>query len=463
LERIARILQGTETNYETDLFWPIICALEKLAGCCYRDPEKKVPFRIVSDHIRAIVFLLDEQLRPANEGRGYVLRNIIRRAAVAGIELNLAEPFLYRLVPVVANQLEEVYPTLKERQKDIEVALRDEEEKFHLSSEAASRKFREFLKREEISGGRLSGEVAFKLYGTLGIRREMLSRLAENEGLTIDWPGFEYCLEEEKKRSRASSSFQENREVVVAPEKVSETKFLGYETLTCSSRLLAVYKERGSELLDLVLEATPFYPEKGGQVGDQGFVSGRGVVFQVVDTQIDEKGVIYHRGQLKEGTVADLSPGMELTARVDENRRKAIAANHTATHLLHFVLRSQYGKETRQAGSYVGPDRLRFDFFCNTDIPSEKLREIEQLVQEKIFEDTRLTVKEVPLAEAIREGCLAVWGGGADCSDWRVSCRGLWRYPRGNNWADWSFQNYQLRQCWQKSKENRSHYQVGRH
>ncbi|HPP12433.1 MAG TPA: alanine--tRNA ligase, partial [bacterium] len=409
LERICRILQKTETNYETDLFLPIITCLEKMSGQSYQEEKKRVAFRIVSDHLRAAVFLLDENLVPGNEGRSYVLRNIIRRACLAGIELNLTEPFLHRLAQTLIEQMSPVYSSLQQHRNLILELLREEEERFYLTSEASARRFREFINREGLQGKTIPGEMAFKLYGTLGIRRDLLMRLAREEGLSVDWAGFEKCLEEEKERSRVSSVFQENREVIFSAPDISSTKFVGYEVLSARARLRAVFKNQRTELLEVVLDATPFYPEKGGQLGDRGTITADGLLFRVEDTQGDEKGVIYHAGRLEKGRLEDLIPGLEVTAVVDRKRRRAIAANHTATHLLHFALRTLIGRGTRQAGSYVGPERLRFDFTCNRDVTREKLTEIETLVQEKIFEDAAVETKEVPLEEAIKDGAVALF------------------------------------------------------
>ncbi|HOJ40502.1 MAG TPA: alanine--tRNA ligase, partial [bacterium] len=296
LERICRILQKTETNYETDLFLPIITCLEKMSGQSYQEEKKRVAFRIVSDHLRAAVFLLDENLVPGNEGRSYVLRNIIRRACLAGIELNLTEPFLHRLAQTLIEQMSPVYSSLQQHRNLILELLREEEERFYLTSEASARRFREFINREGLQGKTIPGEMAFKLYGTLGIRRDLLMRLAREEGLSVDWAGFEKCLEEEKERSRVSSVFQENREVIFSAPDISSTKFVGYEVLSARARLRAVFKNQRTELLEVVLDATPFYPEKGGQLGDRGTITADGLLFRVEDTQGDEKGVIYHAG-----------------------------------------------------------------------------------------------------------------------------------------------------------------------
>jgi len=409
LERICRIRQKTSSNYETDLFRPLISVLEKISGQSYQHPEKTVPFRIISDHIRAAVFLVDEGLVPGNEGREYVLRNLIRRAAVSGMELGLNEPFLSLLVPAIVETMGSVYPSIKQHQELICRVLREEEERFQSTSEFSSRRFREYIKQEVLSDRIIPGWLAFKLYGTLGIRRDLLAKLAQEEGLKVDWEGLEKLLSEEKERSRRTSAFGENLEVIFSPAKVSETVFLGYETLTFKSHLIGLFRKKKDNLLQAVTEATAFYPEKGGQLGDQGFLIGAGFRFRVIDTQIDEKGVIYHLGDLKEGKLEVLSPGVELTGEVDKERRLATSANHTATHLLHFALRHLFGPETRQAGSYVGADRLRFDFICSKDLTKEELKQLEQVIQEKIFADTPVKTKELALEEAISQGAVALF------------------------------------------------------
>ena len=410
LERIARILQNTETNYETDLFYPIIKKIEELSGQKYSPySENSGFFRIIADHIRAIVFLLDENIVPSNEGRGYVVRRIIRRASLAGKNLGFREPFLYKISESVIKTMKDVYPSVLENKNYIEKILYDEEEKFTYIIDSANKIFEETLK--DISKKMIPGDVAFKLYDTYGIPPDVIEDLAMGENIKVDWNGFRKIMEERKAISREKSAFSGNIEKIFESEGIKETEFVGYDNLECESEIAGLYKEKNKNLIRIVTKQTPFYPEKGGQIGDRGIIENEEIKVRVYDTQIDEKGLIHHIGKLEKGNLESIKENMKVKLSVEPEFRKKVSINHTATHLLHYALREILGKEVRQYGSYVGDDKLRFDFICFSSLDDEKIKKIERLVQNKIFENSNVKVEEMSLEEAIKKGAIALFVG----------------------------------------------------
>lgn len=409
LERITRILQNTPSNYETDLFLPIIKEIEEISGCSYeKEPDKKPLFRITADHVRAAVFLIDDNILPSNEGRGYVLRRILRRAGMTGSNLGVKEPFLCRLSETAVNIMHDVYPTLKEHRELIKRVILEEEEKYRSLLDSAGRNFNDFV--AGVKNNIVPGDAAFKLYDTYGIPRDLLEDLALDGGLTIEWKEFDKLMEEQKKLSRFSTAMGFKKEVVFERIPLSETIFTGYKTIEDECIVKALYSGGKDEKLYLVLDKTPFYPEKGGQVGDRGIIENGEIRFSVSDTQIDEKGLIYHIGKLTQGKPAQLE-GREVrvNASVDAEYRKQVSINHTTTHLLHYALREVFGKEIRQAGSYVSADRLRFDFVCFSQLNPDDAGKAEDIVQEKIFEDSSVIVEEMSLDEAVERGAIALF------------------------------------------------------
>ncbi len=409
LERITRILQKTASNNETDLFLPIIKEIEIISGHGYEKSNDKRPlFRITADHIRASVFLIDDNILPSNEGRGYVLRRILRRAGMTGSNLGVKEPFLSELSETVVKIMQDVYPSLNEHKELIKRVILEEEEKYSVLLSSAGRNFNDFT--AGIKGNIVPGDVAFKLYDTYGIPRDLLEDLALDSGLTIDWKEFDRLMEEQKKLSRFSTSMGFRKKTVFENPHLSETVFTGYKTAKDEVIVKALYSGGKEEKLYLVLDKTPFYPEKGGQAGDRGVIENGEIKFSVNDTQIDEKGLIYHIGTLTEGKPAQLE-GREVrvTASVDKEYRKQVSINHTSTHLLHYALREVFGKEIRQAGSSVSSERLRFDFVCFSQLNPGDVRKAERIVQEKIFEDSPVIVEEMSLDEAVERGAIALF------------------------------------------------------
>jgi len=410
LERIARIMQNTPSNYETDLFSPILKKIENISGRSYEEEKIKPSFRITADHIRAAVFLIDENILPSNEGRGYVLRRIIRRADITGADLDIKEPFLYHLSEIVVNIMGDVYPSLKQNAEIIKRVICEEEEKYYHLINSASKNF--YIAIENLQGSKIPGDIAFKLYDTYGIPKDLLEDMSSQRGLAVDWDVFEKALEEQREKARVSSDIGARKELVAGIPPQTETMFTGYETIEDIARGIAVYKDEKKDILYLVLDKTPFYPERGGQVGDRGFITqvrpDYTAKFRVVDTQIDEKGIIYHAGLIEEGIEEDFI-GSDIKMAVGAGFRKRVSINHTATHLLHYALREVLGKEVRQAGSSVGDTKLRFDFVCFKQVSDEDIQKVEWLIQEKILEDSQVKVAEMTLDEAMENGAIALF------------------------------------------------------
>ncbi|MCM8772508.1 MAG: alanine--tRNA ligase [Candidatus Omnitrophica bacterium] len=405
LERIARIMQKVETNYDTDLFIPIIKKIEEITGFSYR--ENKRNFRIISDHIRGIVFAIADGVFPSNEGRGYVLRRIIRRGCLSGLDLNVKEPFLFRLSEIVINMMSEFYPELYENRNIIEKVIQEEEERFYYLISSSRKIFLEITRKEKEE--KLKGEIVFKLYDTYGIPKDLIEELAFQNNKKIDWAEFEKFMEKQKEISKIKSKIGIKKKEILISDRIIETEFTGYEKLSEISKLSGVFEGEGNTYL-LVFEKTPFYPEKGGQIGDKGIIyNEEGFKFEVIDTQIDENGLIYHIGKIKDGKIEKLKIGEKFFLEVDSEFRKKISINHTSTHLLHYALREIIGKEVRQAGSYVGDDKLRFDFVCFSELDEGVIKKIEELIYKKIFEKVDVRTEIMTINEAIEKGAIALF------------------------------------------------------
>ncbi len=408
LERIARILQKTPSNYETDLFLPLIKEIEKISGQGYGEQEDKKPFfRIVAEHIRAAVFLIDDNVLPSNEGRGYVLRRILRRAGINGVNLGIKEPFLYYLSSVPIKIMQDVYPTLREHREMINRVIHEEEEKFHSLLNSASKNFYDLT--GNVKGKLIPGDVAFKLYDTYGIPRDILEDLSFQENRLIDWEGFNKQLDNQKRLSRFSTNIGMQKTVVFEKTPLTETVFTGYQKTEDEGSIVAVYRDVKRPLFYVVLDRTPFYPEKGGQVGDRGVIENEYVRFRVTDTQVDEKGHIYHKGKIEKGSQEQFANNNEVKAVVDSEFRKRVSINHTSTHLLHYALRKVLGKDVRQAGSFITDERLRFDFVCFSNLSADIIEKVESIIQDKIIQNSPVSVEEMSLDEAMERGAIALF------------------------------------------------------
>ncbi|MBK5931411.1 alanine--tRNA ligase [Halochromatium salexigens] len=406
LERLAAVMQGVHSNYEIDLFQALIRAAAEATGC---EDLGNQSLRVIADHIRSAAFLIIDGITPGNEGRGYVQRRIIRRAIRHGYQLGQTAPFFWRLVAPLAEQMGGAYPELRAKQAQVERVLQTEEERFADTLEQGLRIFDEIVAR--LSGTEIPGEAVFRLYDTYGFPADLTADIARERGLTLDLVGFEQAMAAQKERARAASQFGAGEIIELDIE--GETDFSGYEGLLDQATLIGCYLNgeprdgisAGQEGL-LVLDVTPFYAEAGGQVGDRGLLSTETARFEVRDTQ-KQSGVICHIGRLLEG---ELSVGDCIEARVDRTRRRAIALNHSSTHLLHAALRQVLGEHVQQRGSLVGPERLRFDFTHFEPLTHEQLREIERLVNQEIRENHSVETRIMDLEDAKASGAMALFG-----------------------------------------------------
>jgi len=420
LERFAAVLQGCESNYETDLFLPIIGAVAELAERRYQPSSELAPaFRVIADHLRAATFLLADGVVPSNEGRGYVLRRIIRRGLRYGRQLGLDGAFLHTLVPTVVRLMGDVYPELEERKAVVATQLRQEEERFARTLNSGTDLAQRELQRLKRTGAdRVGGGVIFDLYQTHGIPVELLEEFAQEEGLTLDRAGFEAALEEERQRGQASwkgdvmARFRPEYEDLADAGLTSA--FVGYDRLEASATVTAVIGPGGladrieaGEQGEVVLDVTPFYAEAGGQVADRGGLRWEGGRARVCDTQKPIEGLIVHRVEVQEGVLAR---GSEVIAGVEASPRADTQRNHTATHLLHAALRGVLGDAAQQAGSLVDPDRLRFDFSWGEPVSAEQLREIERRVNADVVRNLPVTKQLMPIEKARRRGAMALFG-----------------------------------------------------
>jgi len=420
LERIATVLQQVETNYDTDLFVPLLDAIGTLVEKPYDPASDLAPaYRVIADHIRASAFLLTDGVVPSNEGRGYVLRRIIRRALRYGRKLGLDGAFLHTLLPVVNQMMGEQYPDLIERKEVVATQLEQEERRFARTLNAGTDIAGRELERIKRSGETVvPGRVVFDLYQTHGIPSELVEEFAQEEGLELDHEGFQEALKVERERGQASwkgdlaAQFREEYEDL-ADSGVTST-FDGYERLILDTTTIALIGEDGLEdQLDagdsgeVVLETTPFFGESGGQVGDTGEIVWEGGHAAVLDTQKPIEGLIIHRIKVVQGS---LTKGADVTGRVSEGPRADTQRNHTATHLLHAALHGVLGDAAQQAGSLVEPDRLRFDFSWDGPVSFDELQEVERLVNTEIVRNRLLDKTVMPIDRARELGAMALFG-----------------------------------------------------
>ncbi|WP_375650457.1 alanine--tRNA ligase [Bartonella sp. AA78NXGY] len=416
LERIAAVLQGVHDNYDIDLFRALIAASEEITGI-----EAKGDFiashRVIADHLRSSAFLIADGVLPSNEGRGYVLRRIMRRAMRHAHLLGAKEPLMWRLLPALIREMEQAYPELVRAESLISETLRLEEIRFRKTLERGLGLLNE-ASTDLKEGDYLNGEVAFKLYDTYGFPLDLTQDVLRRRGISVDVGAFDKAMERQKEEARAnwSGSGEAVTEKVwfSVRDQVGATEFLGYETETAKGILTALVCD--GKIVDhissdqkamLVVNQTPFYGESGGQIGDSGIISGENFIFKVHDTQRKGDGVFIHIGEVKSGQ-ASRSDCVELT--VDIVRRKKIRANHSATHLLHEALRQTLGDHVTQKGSLVSPDRLRFDFSHPKSVSPKELKKIEDLANEIILQNSKVITRLMAVDEAISEGAMALFG-----------------------------------------------------
>jgi alanyl-tRNA synthetase len=428
LERVASVLQGVDSDYQTDLFQPILQAAADLAGIRYgADAEKDVSLQVIADHLRAVCFLLADGVIPGNEGRGYVLRRILRRAVRHGMRLGLEEPFLHRLVPVLGEVMGAVYIELAATRQATMTTVRAEEEKFFSTVANGARQVQDEIERLRRQGGsELPGPMVFRLYDTYGLPIEVIREIAEEERFKVDEAGFGEALDGAREQSRRATQEVQSRlaalrEVVSGHAEIAATHFEGYdrtEQLEPAAEVvrLATWKDGAPERVSslpagrsgvAVLDQTVFYAEGGGQVGDTGEMTWDGGRARVADTQKDAAGIFFHFVEVEEG---ELARHTRVALRVDHEARLATQRNHTATHLLHAALRQVMGKSVRQAGSLVAPDRLRFDFTFHRGLFRQEQEQVEDLVNEWVRRAVALEVVTRSYQEAIAAGAMALFG-----------------------------------------------------
>ncbi|MGI9952985.1 alanine--tRNA ligase [Moorellaceae bacterium AZ2] len=419
LERIASVLQGVESNFDTDLIRPLITAVEKISNRSYGRGEEGFPFRVIADHARSCAFIIADGVLPGNEGRSYVLRRILRRASRFGMVLGLEEPFLYRLVPVVVEIMGQAYPEVAARERDLMRIIRQEEERFHATLHEGLRVLGGILEGAQKEGRReISGQEAFVLYDTYGFPLDLTEEIAGERGFTVDREGFASAMEAQRERARAAreegKGYELERALGGMLGDVEPTVFTGYTSLEEEGVVLALLHEgervqalQTGEKGLVVFDRTPCYPEGGGQVGDEGRIFWKGGQGIILDTHRLPAGKILHEVEIKSGT---LKVGMKAHIVVDGERRQATARNHTATHLLHRALKEVLGEHANQAGSLVAPERLRFDFTHFAPLTEEELRSVEARVNEKILANLAVDTLETSLQEAKAMGATALFG-----------------------------------------------------
>jgi alanyl-tRNA synthetase len=401
LDRLTAIMQNVGSNYDTDLFAPLIRQIENASSLSYKDSDREESFRVIADHIRALSFAITDGAIPSNEGQGYVVRRILRRAARHGRLLGLHKPFMYRLSSVVVDMMGKTYPELEAKKEHVALVIKSEEERFEETLDLGLELFESVSERVRKKGSNsIPGEEVFKLYDTYGFPLDLTQVMAAEKGLSVDVSGFEKLLEGQRERSRtAGTSFN----IPIMVECQHKSGFVGYEKVEEKAKVL----EPSNEQM-LILDNTPFYAEAGGQVGDTGVILSEGFEFRVDHTK-KEGDTIYHLGKITKGKVQDVL-NKTIVAKIDIDRRNSIKRNHTATHLLHRALRETLGQHVNQAGSLVAPDRLRFDFTHFKAMDEAEISKVEYLVNRRIWQNCPVTCAQVPFQEAKKLGAMALFG-----------------------------------------------------
>ncbi|MGC9212600.1 MAG: alanine--tRNA ligase [Athalassotoga sp.] len=410
LERIASVLQGVKSNFETDLFMPLIHKSENIFSVKYGAQESTdISMRIIADHARAATFLIADGVSPSNTERGYVLRRLIRRAVRYGQLMGADEPFLYKYVSTVEEIMGKSYPEIVERSSFIVETIKNEEERFLKTLDQGLA----MVERIISTSKKISGEEAFKLYDTYGMPLDILLDISNEKNVQVDVESFNRHMEEQKRRSRENLGVQSFVDSIYESISNFKTEFVGYESFESESKIVAMIsngEETGSVLsgneAEVIFDKTPFYAEMGGQVGDTGRCEFSGGYASVIDTY-QKANLHIHKIKVESGT---LRIGMNVKLIVDERRRKSIARNHTATHLLQAALQKVLGDHVRQFGSYVGPEKLRFDFTHNSPLTPEEIEKIIMMVNDEILKAIDVKTKIMPLEEAKKIGAMALFG-----------------------------------------------------
>lgn len=417
LERIAAVLQGVRSNYETDLLRGIITGVEELSERKYgEDPRVDISMRVIADHSRAVTFLVSDGVFPSNEGRGYVLRRILRRAVRHARLLDIRNPCVFKLAFVVKDIMKDAYPELEERIDFVAEVIKNEEERFFETIDRGLELLNLEMKKHE-NAKVLPGEVVFRLYDTYGFPLDLTEDISRESGFRLDYEGFEREMQKQRERSRQAWKGSGEEELPLYKEFVSgglSVEFTGYDRTRDTGRITAIIKDgmlvdsaSEGDRVEIITDRTPFYGESGGQVGDRGVIEAEGGIAEVVDTKKPLLNLIVHQAVVKKGT---LWVGDRVELRVDEKHRYGARTHHTATHMLHAVLREVLGKHVRQAGSLVAPGKLRFDFTHFSSLEDKDIRRIEDIVNERIrWDDRVITQTDVPYEEAIRSGAIAIF------------------------------------------------------
>ena len=406
LERVAAVMQGVHSNYDIDLFQHLIKAAAEITGC---KDTRNDSLKVLADHIRSCAFLVVDGVQPSNEGRGYVLRRIIRRALRHGHKLGAKDSFFYRLVTPLGEMMGEAYPELIDRAESISGTIKREEEQFARTLDKGMGVLETALK--DLKGKTLPGELIFLLYDTYGFPTDLTNDIARERGYSLDMAGYEVCMSEQRDRARSASQFDIDYTDTIRLE--GSTHFSGYKTLTDSGVALALYSE-GEEVesasqgmrIAVILDNTPFYAESGGQVGDSGYLRCGEATVEIVDCQKSGEHNL-HIGSVING---NLRVGDQLSAEVDPTVRQATALNHSATHLVHEALKQVLGEHVEQKGSLVDSQKLRFDFSHTESVNAEQIRQVEQIVNAQILKNTAVETQIMPMEEAIAQGASALFG-----------------------------------------------------
>ena len=413
-ERVCAVLQNKKSNYETDVFTPLIKKIEEISTVKYKLKDHQIAMRVIADHVRALTFAIADGAVPGNEGRGYVLRRILRRAARYGRKLNLNEPFLFRLTEVISETMGGVFPEVTEKKEYVQKVIKAEEESFNATLDRGIELFDEvIIKLNHKKLKTIPGEEVFKLYDTFGFPVDLTNVMAQEKGFTIDEDGFNKLMDQQKERARDASKDKFSSVNISANDlsgfnllNNSATEFTGYTELKSSAIVIGTKTEHNNEFI--ILNKSPFYVESGGQIDDVGKLISESNSFNVVDVFKTDNRIIH---VIENDSKNVLKPGTELIAEVDSNRRWDIMRNHSATHFLHKALRTIIGTHVQQAGSYVGPDRLRFDFSHFSKLSAEELQDIEALVNEQLRRNLQLIHhRDTPFEQAKKMGALMFFG-----------------------------------------------------
>lgn len=417
LERMASIAQNVRTNYETDLFMPIINEVEKVSNKKYLENNAfDVAFKVISDHIRTIAFAIADGALPANEGRGYVLRRLLRRAVRFSQSLDINEPFMYRLVDIVADIMEPYYPNVKEKSDFIKRVIKSEEERFHETLEEGLAILNNLVAKAKVETKEISGKDAFKLYDTYGFPVELTEEIATQENLSVDMATFDAEMQQQRNRARQARQNSQSMQVQseVLKNITTQSDFVGYDVMDKATTITDIIyngelvdEVEAGDSIHFVLKETPFYAVSGGQVADKGTISNENFEITVSEVTKAPNGQNLHKGEVQFGNV---NTGAEVSASVNHTERRAIEKNHSATHLLHAALKEVLGEHVNQAGSLVEPDRLRFDFSHFGPMTEDEIDKVERRVNEEIWNSIEVNIQEMSISDAKALGAMALFG-----------------------------------------------------